>query len=658
MTLNFNLFNNYLRPINLLELHSTTDGFFSFTGTPFRETLALKLLAGHLQEFKPNLSKNKQETGAFGIKTELYRPFQSILGSLTLFCGLPTCSTFGMIQQLLQKGLLCSEGAKNLTQALSQLLSLRFEAHTFYQSEGEYLLHIEQGQPQDPQYLYLDENRLASLHEIYKVLIPFHSCAEQFLHAKNPQSFSKSVFYDKSPQIQGAAFEQDLQYGKAQEARQQAVSLNPNDVNTHIMLGIIEGKMAQHKEALQRHLKALVLAQQKYGENHLDVATCYNNIGQVYDSIGEYDQALDYYQKALKIQPLHQEPLFLATGFSNIGLTYTHLGKKELALAYYQKALLIYHKIHGEKHLAVATCYNNIALVYSNHDDDEMALPSYLKALQIQLHILGENDPTVAINRSSIGVVYNNLGDYAKALEFQQKALEALIKVLGKDHPDIGVSYNNISQVYRNMEQHKKALIYQEMALAIFIKSFGQIHPDIALSYTYIGTTYSDLGMHDQALRFYQKALPVQLQLFGHNHSNVMASYRAIGHAYYILQDNNRALEYFQKALEVMLEIFDENHSDVAAIYNNIGAVYFHNGAFDMALDYQQKVLKILIPKHGKNYSSIQSQWQTLFEFTLQATPTAIRNLEALCTLSRKILGEQDPLVRLLTRIILKTRIS
>ena len=43
------------------------------------------------------------------------------------------------------------------------------------------------------------------------------------------------------------------------------------------------------------------LAQQKYGENHPDVALSYNSIGAVYDSLGDFNKALEFYQKALKI---------------------------------------------------------------------------------------------------------------------------------------------------------------------------------------------------------------------------------------------------------------------------------------------------------------------------------------------------------------------
>ncbi len=468
--------------------HKAQEGKFLAKGAPFCEKLALQLIEGHLNEFKPNLSFEKQETNAFGIKKELYRPLQSLLGSLTLFCGLKPQSTFEMIDQLAKKKLLSSKGAQNLTQALSQVLNLRFEAHIFYQNEEEFLLHIEQGQPQDPHYLYLDERRLASLHEIYKVLIPLHNCTEQFFRTKNPKSFSKSPFYDKSPQIQGEAFAKNLQYGKAQEALQQAVSLNPNDLDAQLNLGNIEQKMAQYQQALERNLKALALAQEKYGENHPDVARSYNNIGSVYNKLGEFAQALEFLQKALKIwlHVLGKNHPDVATSYNNIGIVYDNLGELAQALEFYQKALNIRIHVLGENHPDVATSYNNIGSVYNSLGENEKALEFYQKALKIELQVPGENHPDVARSYNNIGSVYNKLGEFAQALEFYQKALKIWLQVLGENHPDvarsynnIGIVYNNIGVVYQNLGELAQALEFYQKALKVFLLTYGKGHPHI-----------------------------------------------------------------------------------------------------------------------------------------------------------------------------------
>ncbi len=627
--------------------HSRATDSSSFTGTPLREILALKLLAGHLQEFKPNLSKSKQETGAFGIKKELYRPFQSILGSLTLFYGLPTCSTFGMIQQLLQKGFLCSEGAKNLLQALSQLLSLRFEAHTFYNNEGEFLLHVEQGQPQDPKYLYLDETRLVSLHEIYKVLIPFHTCAEKFLHAKNPQLFSKSLFYDKSPQIQGKAFEQSLQYGKAQEAHQQAVSLNPNDLMTQLQLGDVEAKMAQYQEALKRNLKALALAQEKHGENHPAVATSYNNIGGVYANLGKWTQALEFFQKALKIElQVHGENhSSVAISYCNIGSVYDNLGELTQALEFYQKALKIQLQVHGENHPGVAISYNNIGGVYAKLGELTQALEFLQKALKIKLQIIGENHPDVGLSYNNIGNVYDNLGKRDKALEFYQKALKIQLQVHGENHPDVAISYNNIGGVYDNLGKWTQALEFYQKALKIQLQVHGENHPDVAISYNNIGGVYDNLGKWTQALEFYQKALKIQLQVYGENHSSVAISYSNLGMVYKNLGELTQALELYQKALKIQLQVHGENHPDVATNYNNIGGVYDNLGKKDKALEFFQKALKIRLQVHGENHSSVAISYNNIGGFynNFEMKDQALEFFQKALKIQLQILDENHP---------------
>ena len=85
----------------------------------------MRLLAEHLREFAPNLSQTKEQDNAFGIKKELYRPFQEILSSLALFYQLKARNTFERIDELVEKEVFSAKGAENLKQALRKVLALR-----------------------------------------------------------------------------------------------------------------------------------------------------------------------------------------------------------------------------------------------------------------------------------------------------------------------------------------------------------------------------------------------------------------------------------------------------------------------------------------------------------------------------------------------------
>ena len=69
------------------------------------------------------------------------------------------------------------------------------------------------------------------------------------------------------------------------------------------------------------------------------VAQSYNGIGALYHSLGQYERALEYYQKYLDItiKISGQESPDVAKSYSCIGVVYRSLGQHEQALKYHQK---------------------------------------------------------------------------------------------------------------------------------------------------------------------------------------------------------------------------------------------------------------------------------------------------------------------------------
>jgi predicted enzyme related to lactoylglutathione lyase len=129
---------------------------------------------------------------------------------------------------------------------------------------------------------------------------------------------------------------------------------------------------------------------------HEDYATLLNNIGSVYDKIGDYNKALEFYEKALNIRK----------------------------------------KVLGTEHPNTATSYNNIGSTYDSMGDYNKALEFYENALNIREKVLGTEHPDTATSYNNIGGVYDSMGDYNKALEFYEKTLQIFKKALGTEHPD------------------------------------------------------------------------------------------------------------------------------------------------------------------------------------------------------------------------------
>jgi tetratricopeptide (TPR) repeat protein len=128
----------------------------------------------------------------------------------------------------------------------------------------------------------------------------------------------------------------------------------------------------------------------------------YNNVGSIYDSKGDYEKALEYYNRALAIREkvFGTEHPDVATSYNNIGNIYYSQGDYEKAQEYLKKALAIFEKVLGTEHPNVAQLYNNIGFIYRSQGNYRKALEYYKKTLAIFEKILGaENEKTLLIRQ-------------------------------------------------------------------------------------------------------------------------------------------------------------------------------------------------------------------------------------------------------------------
>lgn len=98
--------------------------------------------------------------------------------------------------------------------------------------------------------------------------------------------------------------------------------------------------------------------------NLIESARSLNNIGAVYNTLGEKQQALEYYNQALPLWRTVGDYPGLAATLNNIGKVHNALGEKQLALEYYNLALPLWKSVEdagGE-----ALTLNNIGSVYSD----------------------------------------------------------------------------------------------------------------------------------------------------------------------------------------------------------------------------------------------------------------------------------------------------
>jgi CHAT domain-containing protein/Flp pilus assembly protein TadD len=190
-------------------------------------------------------------------------------------------------------------------------------------------------------------------------------------------------------------------------------------------------------------------------------ATTLNNIGTVYNDLGEKQQALDHFNEALTLDRAVGYRGGEATTLNNIGLVHSSLGEKQKALDHFNEALTLDRAV-GDRG-GEATTLNNIGYVYSSLGEKQQALDYYNQALPL-LRAVGDRGGE-ATTLNNIGAVYNDLGEKQKALDHFNEALP-LFRAVG-DRSSEATTLSNFAYLKRSQNNLTEALTDIEAAITI-----------------------------------------------------------------------------------------------------------------------------------------------------------------------------------------------
>ena len=320
----------------------------------------------------------------------------------------------------------------------------------------------------------------------------------------------------------------------------------------------------------------------------------YDNLGDVYRSLGAGGRAREYYKKALEIS----ERLYAAepnradyarnvsVSYERLGNVYRVLGASDQALEYYQKTLEISERLYA----AEPNCANyarDVSVSYERLGDacrdigaGGQALEYYQKDLEISERLYaaepGRADYArgISVSYIKVGDVYYDIGAGERALEYYQKALEIseLLYYAEPNHTDyardVSVLYERLGTVYRNIGAGDQALKYYQKNLEISELLYAaepnrvDYAKDVSVSYERLGDMCQDSGAGEQALGYYQKSLEISERLYAAEPNradyarDVSASYNSLGDVYRALGIGDRALEYYQKTLEISERLY------------------------------------------------------------------------------------------------------
>ena len=303
-----------------------------------------------------------------------------------------------------------------------------------------------------------------------------------------------------------------------------------------------------------------------------DYAKAYYNLAGTLQDMSEFEDSIENYKKSIEIEPNFAE------AHNNLGNVYRELGELEEAVNSYQKAIVINNNyVEAIFSLGVvlkslnsrdaidcfikaieiksdfAEAHNNLGIAYKDRGQIEDAIKSYKKALDINSNYLEAHN--------NLGNAYRNLGKLKEASLSYQKAIS-----IKSDYPTI---HNNLGNTLKDLGSHEEAIESYKKALSI--------NPDFAETYSYLGSAYRELSMYEDAIESYQKALSIDP-----GNSDLMND---LGVAYKDYGNYEDAIKSYQKALSI-----DPENS---FLHSNLGVSYKIIGRLDDAIQSYEKAIHL-----------------------------------------------------------------
>ncbi len=287
--------------------------------------------------------------------------------------------------------------------------------------------------------------------------------------------------------------------------------LRKDALNTDALyhLGIIAKDRQNYDEAID------------YYERVISIDPAYVNawfgLGGIFIDQTRYDDAHEKFQKVVSLSPDYTNAWY------NLGIIAAARGRHDEAITYYQKALSIDPTF-------VNACYNIGWILLDQKKDDE-AVDYFKKALLL--------NPQHVDALFNLGSVMQNKKNYAGAIEYYEKALA--IK------PDYYLVHNNLGIIHQAQYNFDKAIEHYERAISI--------QPETADAYINMGNVFRNRGDVQKTVEYYKKSISLKPSLVGLNN---LCGY----------QKEQSNYEEVRDLSEKILEYNDLDKSDLAGIHD------------------------------------------------------------------------------------------
>jgi serine/threonine protein kinase len=403
------------------------------------------------------------------------------------------------------------------------------------------------------------------------------------------------------------------------------------------------GNLVTARELLDSGAKRL---QTELQDQPATKAALLSTVGAVYDSLGQYKEALPILTESLALQPQSHDKTHIAT-LLELGSARSGAGDLNGAEAPLQEALHLSQNDFGAASQESGRSLWALGVLRYRQNRFAEAKELYNRSLNI-LETTSAPATDVSALLDDLAQVYVGEQQWALAKQTYERALEVDRRILGDDHPRVAMRLNNLAIVAQNIGDLKLAEALFRDAIRRDERAYGDQHPETGLARGNYGLLLWREGRLAEAEPLLSNALDVVLKLYGPD--NYKVAYARVSLAMLLHDQGNlpAAETEFRAALAVYDKSLPANHQYRASALMHFARLLVDRGKPAEALTMSAESLDIWNATSAPT-SPYTAQAHAIHAYALShlgKPREAAVELEAALPLLIKARGVDDPVVR------------
>jgi eukaryotic-like serine/threonine-protein kinase len=375
-------------------------------------------------------------------------------------------------------------------------------------------------------------------------------------------------------------------------------------------------------------------------------AALLSTIGAVYDSLGQYQEALPLLDESLQLQTQAHDGSRIDT-LLELGRARVGAGEFSAAEAPLQEALHLAQNNAGANSLQSGHALWQLGMLRYQQGQLGEAKNLYIRSLR-NLETSQAPQADVSLVLSDLAKVYTREQLWALAKQTYERALEVDRRVLGDDHPRVAYRLQNLAIVAQNTGDLKQAETLYVDALQREERAYGDRHPETVATKGNYGLLLQREGRLAEAEPLLRSALEVRLSLYGPDHYLVGYSRVSLAILLHDKGDLAGAESEFRQALAIYDKSLPPNHQYRAALLMHLARLLVDRNKTEEALADSAESVRIWT-ETSPALSPLLAQAHAIHAYALEhlnKSAEAAKELEEALPVLVQARGPDDPAVR------------